>query len=376
MQSKTKVLFLIESLAGGGAEKVLTTLVQHINKQLFEVTVCAITHGGIYEEPISRVVKYKPIIKSNNQLLNKILYKLIYNYLPIRWVYNLFIPKDNDIEIAFCEGFATKLLSYSPLKQKIAWVHTDLISNPWTQGLVYNSLSQERESYARYAKIIGVSNNVSEAFYEKFSINIETIYNPINSSDILNKANTPANLPAKNRIRLVTAGRLVQQKGYDRLVKVVKDLRDAGFIFELWILGEGTDRDFLEDYIRKNNLTEFIHLCGFTNNPYPYIMTCDLFVCSSRSEGYSTAVTEALILGIPVITTKCSGMKELLGNENQWGIIVENNETSLYKPLHKILTNPQYLNELQNKAKERGAQFKIELLIASIENMLQCQIKR
>ena len=96
---------------------------------------------------------------------------------------------------------------------------------------------------------------------------------------------------------------------------------------------------------------------------------CDLFVCSSRSEGFSTSVIEALVLGIPVITTNCSGMIEILG-ENEFGIIVNNDEESLYKGLTNLLLNNNIIREYAEKAKQRGKSFKLDKSMKKIERLL------
>ena len=129
-----KLLFLIESLSGGGAEKVLSVLLKHIDKTKFDITLCTIVDTGVYTEEVRKYVKYTSVLGNpcKKSLLGKILYKIlylfIYRILPCQLIYSLFIPKGNDIEIAFVEGFCTKILSYSTNKKakKIAWVHTDL----------------------------------------------------------------------------------------------------------------------------------------------------------------------------------------------------------------------------------------------------------
>lgn len=370
MKQKTKVLFFIESLAGGGAEKTLSTIINHINKEKFDITVVTVIANGIYVDQISRFVKFKPLIKTHNLILYKILYHLIYFYLPLRMIYNLFFPKGNDVEVAFCEGFATKLLAHSPNKNKIAWVHTDMLVNPWTQGLVYSSIDKERKAYLKYNKVICVSETVKQSVKTKFGVVADTIYNPIDSDEIISKSKEKIALPIKRKLRIVTIGRLVEQKGYDRLVRVVNELRNEGFSFELWILGDGPEKKGLVDYIDKNNLDDYIKLWDYISNPYPYMITCDIFVCSSRCEGYSTAVTEAVILELPVITTLCAGMKELLG-DNTHGVIVENEDMALLEPLRKIISDPKYLAKLTQKAKKRSNNFKISRLIKPIEELLR-----
>ena len=122
---------------------------------------------------------------------------------------------------------------------------------------------------------------------------------------------------------------------------------------ELWLLGDGEQRSLLEQYIRDKNLETIVTLWGFQANPYPYLQQSDLFVCSSVSEGYSTAVTEALIIGLPVVTTACSGMDELLDN-GTYGIITTNDEGALYEGVKRYFTH----SDLLNTYKEQAIQYK------------------
>ncbi len=376
--SKRKVLFLIESLAGGGAEKVLTTLVQHIDKVKFDVTVCAISGGGKYESVVRKNVKYHAILNEpvNSTFFNGLLYKLkhhlIYHWLPMSWVYQLFVPQGNDVEVAYIEGFTTKLLSHSSniRARKHAWLHIDLFQNHWTKS-VYRNMREETDVYHRFDTIWGVSYTVQQAFMKEFP-NVHTpvgiIYNPINSKQIRNMATDEIDTKHKHPL-LVTVGRLEHQKGYDRLVKICKNLLGNGYEFELWIIGAGSQGNQLKQYIQENNLMATVKLLGLQDNPYKYMAQGDLFVCSSRSEGYSTAVTEALILGLPVITTDCSGMAELLKN-GECGMITENDDQALYEGLKRVLDDTALLEDYRKKAVERGKDFAIESLMEPIENLL------
>ena len=117
------------------------------------------------------------------------------------------------------------------------------------------------------------------------------------------------------------------------------------------------------------NMEGYVSLMGYKQNPYPYLLSSDLFVCSSRSEGYSTAVTEALILGIPVITTNCSGMEELLG-KGKYGMIVDNEASALYDGIKMLISNKILLNTFRQKAKERGAFFNKVSLLSRIISLI------
>ena len=374
ISSRRKILFFLESLAGGGAENVLTTLVENIDKTRFDVTVCTVVDTGVYRDRVRRCVNYCSIIEESNSLLGRLKYKLIYSILPPRLVYRLFVPKGYDVEIAFIEGYATRIISASTNKhsRKIAWVHTDLVNNHWTD-IAYRSRSEESEAYAKFDDVVCVSENVSNSM---LSINpslqnLRVIYNPVDDVSIREKAEESVadSKFIEGQIKLVSVGRLVSQKGYDRLLPILKRLHDEGYSFVMNILGEGPDRSELERYITANEMESYVSLMGFTSNPYPYIKASDLFVCSSRSEGYSTAVTEALILGVPVITTLCSGMEELLGN-GEFGIIVDNDDDALLDGLKRLLSDATLIQSYRMKSQIRGKDFSLERQIRRIEGFL------
>lgn len=114
---------------------------------------------------------------------------------------------------------------------------------------------------------------------------------------------------------------------------------------------------------------------GYRDNPYKYVANCDLYVCSSRREGFSTAVTESLIVGTPVISTDCSGAKEMLGENNEYGLVVENNEVALYKGLKYILDTPQWINHYKKKAAERGKYFNKSNTVSEVEKNVRGIVK-
>ncbi len=355
---RKKVLFVIESLSGGGAEKVLTVLLKHIDKTRFDVTLCTVVETGVYMDEVKKYVSCTSILGNPNRktFLGKawyrFKYKCVYNWLPLIWVYRLCVPHGNDVEVAFVEGFATKLMAASSNKQakKLAWVHTDLINNHWIES-IYQNITEERLYYQKYDQIIGVSKQVTNSVQHLYHLkNVITCYNPIESDVILKWAEENISLPPKKEsLRLVSVGRFVPQKAFDRLLCVVNRLYKEGFSLELWLLGDGEQRPLLEQYIRDENLEGIVTLWGFQTNPYPYLQHSDLFVCSSVSEGYSTAVTEALIIGLPVVTTACSGMDELLDN-GTYGTVTENDEGALYEGVKRCFTQSDLLNTYKEQA--------------------------
>lgn len=374
-----KILFFIESLSGGGAEKVLTDLVSNLDKTKYDITVCSLVDIGVYNAYLKEICNYKSVLGNPDILssFSRITYKikyLLFRKLPPQWIYKFLNMGHFDTEIAFIEGFATKIIGSSTNKKsnKIAWVHIDLFANHWTSK-EYKSLEEEVRIYKNFNHIVSVAESVQQAFSKRFNItnSLCVKYNPVDRNEIIKKSKDPIeNLDSNNKkIRLVTVGRLEPQKGYDRLLEVIYMLKSEGFNIELWIIGEGTKRNELENYITSNQLQNDVILKGFQTNPYKFIENSDAFVCSSRSEGFSTVVTEALILGKPVVATDCSGMKELLG-DSEFGLITKNNTDDLYVGLKKFLSDQNLRDHYTKKSNERSADFDIKATIKSIEDLL------
>lgn len=380
---KKRLLFFANSLYGGGAEKVLQTLLINLDSYKYDITLYSVNEDVLNNKYPSNI-KYKYIFKqhANNiisrlwaKITNKIKLIVYYNLSP-KWFYRLFVKGKYDTEIAFIEGYSTRIISGSTNKSsnKVAWVHIDLLNNHWT-NIAYQNKIEEEISYYKYNNIICVSENVEESMLKLFPKlkKVQVKYNPIDDKSIRKFSTencTYYNDLNLDTIKLVSTGRLVHQKGYDRLLPIIKRLVDDGHNIHLTILGEGSDRRELEEYITNNNLNNVVSLPGFVQNPYAIMANSDIFVCSSRAEGYSTAVTEALILGLPIVTTNCSGMKELLGENNEYGIVIQNNEEALYNGIKLMITDKDIFKLYKSKAIARGKDFSLSKQISEIENIL------
>ena len=224
------------------------------------------------------------------------------------------------MEIAFVEGFATKLLSYSTnsMAKKIAWVHCDLKNQPWTiQKGICKDKKEEKDVYCKYHKAVCVSKQVEEVMREYYGLsNTITIYNPLDSKAIMQLAKQPVTLSVDTtKFNVISVGRLERVKGFDRLIPIICNIRDNGADVHLWIVGEGTEEKALKQLVQECGLENDVTFTGFQSNPYSLLSRMDLFVCSSRAEGFSLAIAEALILNVPVLSMNCSGPNELLAND-------------------------------------------------------------
>ena len=372
-----KVLFVIESLGGGGAEKVLTTIVKYLDKSKYDITVLLVTEVGIYLKEVKkycRVVAMLPNYDSLESFVDKLKYKLDYKYIyssSPRKVYKKYIKEEYDIEIAFVEGYATRLIANSPNKnsKKIAWVHIDMRENPYADQY-YKSLEEHIECYKNFNDVICVSSSVKKVMEDKFKLenNLKVIYNPIDAHQILEKAKEFSIEKDLKKINIITVGRLENQKGFDRLINAIGRINSDKLNIHLNILGEGSKYNELKDLIHLNKLENTVSLLGFKKNPFPWVLSSDIFICTSRAEGYSLVIAEAMVLGIPIISVNCSGPNELL-DFGKYGLLIENSDSAIRDVLCSIVDKKINLENLKLLSNHRGKDFKLANILEQIEEV-------
>lgn len=382
---RKRIVFITESLYGGGVQRILQIILSYFDYSRYEVTLYTVRKDEMRREYFPEEINYKYIFdapQKDDSFLRKVWYKIknkikleiYYHYSP-QLFYRLFIKERPDVAIAFLEGYATRLVSGFPKRVKrIAWIHTDIEINHWSK-IAYRSILEEKEIYRDgFNKVICVSNTVFEKI-NIFSGNIKNacvVHNPIDRRLIINSSLQPAeDLVYERKERLIMSlGSLIEIKGYNRLLSVANKLKEEGYDFKLFILGDGIQREELNLFINNNDLMSFVYLLGYKENPYNYLNQCDIYVCSSYAEGYNTAITEALVLGKAVVSTDCSGVKEQLGEHNEWGICVPNSEEGLYGGLKQML-NPDTLKYYTEQATKRGKDFTLEKSMNKIYQLIE-----
>lgn len=364
-----KILFLIHDLGQGGAEKVLVNLVNNMDPKQFDITVMALFGGGVNEQFLKPHVHFRAVfprmIPGNSKLMK---------LLSPKQLHKLCVKEHYDIEISYLEGPAARVISGCQDKDTklVSWIHVEQHTmNNLTAS--FRSEQEARDCYARFDQTICVSEYVKNDFCSilDFAKPCQVLYNTVESDKILEmSAESAPELADDDKIRLVAVGTLKESKGYDRMLRLIKKLDDTRYPVHLYILGEGPQRKDLEQYVRDNNLGEAVTFLGYNTNPYRYVAKCDLFICASFAEGFSTAATEALIVGTPVCTVEVSGMKEMLGENNEWGIVTENDEEALYAGIKRVLDDPKLLACYKEKAAQRGKTFSTENTVKAVDEML------
>lgn len=357
----------MDSLRDGGAEKILVDILNQFPKNEFDVELKLIRLQGPHLERINPDIRLSYIRKDKKGLYAKFIDRII-GHLNANLLYRIFIHGKYDIVVAFMEGPSTKIISGGTHNiQKIGWVHSDLLRNNWIKYFC-KSEKQHRKCYEKLDKIVCVSEGVREAFIKRFGF-VEKIivrHNPVDAEDILKKSQNQFDLDYSDEyINAISAGRFVEQKAFDKLIHIVEKLQDEGIKIRLYLLGTGIMETELKAYVDLHHISDKIIFLGFQENPYPYLKAANIYICSSIAEGYSTTVTEAVVLGLPVITTDCAGMYELLGN-NEYGIITDNTEEALYYGLLNLLSNRDKFDFYKSQALARSKQLRNNNNIDSI----------
>ena len=326
---KRSVLFCIQSLGGGGAEKLLIDILHRLNTDAFDIDVCVISRGGVYYKDLPDYVNY-------------------YVYYEL----DAFPDKKYDVEIAFLEGEPTKLVALHPSSAvKIAWVHTDMYANRQSAN-AYKNLTEEAFCYSMMDHIVFVAQTSMLQFEKLFpdiQVSKTVIYNMIIKEAVISKSQAFSCPIEKTKLTMCTLSRLIWVKGVERLIPVLSRLKNEGFDFHHWIIGDGFQKKTIQQLIEKHDLKNTVFLLGFQKNPFPYLKVSDIFVSTSLLEGLPLALGEALCLGIPVIATNVSGSAEILGY-GAYGMLVESNEDAIYMGLKEMIINETLRNEYAQKA--------------------------
>ena len=367
---RIKVLFLIHDLGQGGAEKVLVNLVNHMDQAKFDITVVSLFGGGINEQFLDPSVRYrsvfKRIIPGNSKIMKLFSPEQLHSFC---------IKERYDIEVSYLEGPSARIISgcKDDSALLVSWIHVEQ-HNIKKLSSSFRSEKEAVSCYNRFDRTICVSQTVMDDFCSilKFSRPCEVIYNTVESEKILALSKEKAREIVKTEgcTDLIAVATLKESKGYLRLLRIIKRLTDESYNIILYILGKGPQEKELKEYVRNLALSERVVFLGYDVNPYKYVSKCDLFVCSSFAEGFSTAATESLIVGTPVCTVEVSGMKEMLGENNEYGVVTENSEDSLYDGIKSFLDNPEKLQYYKTQAEKRGRDFYSKETVLSVENML------
>lgn len=255
--------------------------------------------------------------------------------------------KDYDVVISWEELFSMYLLAEAiDTNVKIAWIHPDYIQCGFNKNI-------DEEPLKKLNAIVAVSKQGQKNMQQVFENNISKIKyirNYIDIEKVIKKSNEKIYDMKTDRFTMVTVARLQNiSKALDRAIIIANHLKNDGFSFRWYIVGDGEDRNNIQKMIDEYNLEEYVYLLGNKKNPYPYIKKSNLFVLQSYYEGRPMAVDEALLIGTPVFVTNYASAIDQVPATYGW--VVDNSETAIYQGITTILTNPMLINKKKEALK-------------------------
>ncbi len=371
-----KILFVLPWLAIGGLERVQVNLANALVDRGYDVTVMTLNPQADLKNELSPKVKYVYKPPKPHPIAQRIPYIRNRFYDDGMWetrasakkLYQYYVGNEQyDVEVGFFRGLSVKIISGStnPHSVKLAWVHSDF---KFCTGITNNfkTMAAAKAAYGKFDRIICVSDRAKESFIEVIGYpeKATRIYNLMPAQKIRTLSEGSCNA-VKRKFTVVSVGRFNAQKGFDRLIGAIKKLIADGTDMELWLIGDGEEREKLQALAAGG---ERIRFFGSQQNPYPYMKQADLYVCSSRFEGFNLTVAEALILGRPVLSTDCTGPTEILDG-GKYGKIVENSEEGIYQGIKELMEDTKTRQRYKKKAKERAIYFAPEKAVQEIETL-------
>jgi glycosyltransferase involved in cell wall biosynthesis len=351
------ILFITHNLKGGGIQKVTIDAAEYHIKIGNKVTILTLENGVDFS--FNSKIKHFTLpvknflLKRPHLALYFILYTLILrNIFPqsesvwASWLYkkifSSFILSQSTFDCIFINGARTmKKMSHITEPNTVFSLHLPhVLSSKHSRYYDYLFTKQFANK-----KIYTVSDFIKKPIALKIerlkldSISLETIYNPCDKEKLSILSNE--NLDFKEKF-ILAIGRLSIQKRFDILIDAYHLSKPP---YKLIILGEGNQRELLEDKIKKLNLSNNVLLPGFEKNPLKWMGACEFFVLSSDVEGFGLVITEALACGKPVITTDCGPVTEILKGELKQGIVPKGNSSALANKITEYTNNPIYPNE-------------------------------
>lgn len=370
---KIKVVFMVQQLVCGGAEQALYDLISLLDKTKFDVSVLALVGGGVWEDkfraagiPVTNIFYRRPqsgspMVFMKHQLRKMRIHSVMWK--DSRKLLKMFVPQETDIVVAYSMwGDENAALAYDT--KHVRFIHGNVANNPDFRKIIEDNLKFMRE----YQRIICVSQESYHAFRQFTGLKdtVRMYYNPLNSETVRQLARQTVELPSDVPV-ICAVGRLAPEKGYDRLIRIHKDILQQGTAHRLVLVGDGPEKEKLMRTVRETGTEESVIFAGYQSNPYPYMKNSRFLVSSSFTEGLPVIAMEALSLGIPIVSAVPS-IGEIFGNEC-CGIITENDNESLKEGIRKMLLDEAFYAEARQGACSRSTFFDGRRMVKEIEDM-------
>lgn len=371
---RPRVLFCIPELARGGPDAVFFNLLRTIDQERFEPFLAVTTPEGAYLQELGQRV---PVLQVGPQRY------------PVRGVIRAVRAIRPDVVLATlrmnltCAAASPLFGRPTPLILRIAnnvsgelEYQTHRSSDAKTRTIELANRVMVARATTLIAQSEAMVEDIDQLYGPRAVAKTVVLPNPVDVDRLaVRGAERPTVALETGVPQLVSAGRLTFQKGFDRLVSAFARIRQVHPAARLWILGEGEDRPALEAQIAGLGLSQAVDLPGFVDNPVPYYRAADLYVCSSRYEGFPNSVAEALAVGTPIVVPRGAPGGEALVTPTNGRTVDDGTEEQLAQGALAVLAT---LSDFSGRdiAAECGTRFSLAAITARYENLLARSVLR
>ena len=385
MKNKKKIIFVTQALWIGGIETALVNLINKLDYNKYDVT-CLITQN--YLDMAERLTKNCRLIVADRHSL--VTFTKPYKFEKLfkileepqgatrfrRLIWHILNILFKALENHLYSGYIKEQLKYESFDTAV--IYSDRTAEIAVKAInakkflmFYHHGAMRKEYHDRYGyekseKIIGVSDNIAQklkAYRKRYANKIVAVNNVIDVDSIIEKSKEPIEegLFPENNFNIVSCGRLAKEKGFDLAVEACRLLVENNQKNINWILvGDGPKRESIEKQIALYGLENYVKLIGMKKNPYPYIARADLYVQPSRIESFGLTIAEAMILGVPVLSTQTDGAKEIFAVK-EVGLLCKISGEDIFKGIQKLKNQKQKYSDVSFVFREKNENV-IELL--------------
>ena len=359
MGNKRNVLFIIDSLTCGGAEKSLISLLPLLDYSKVQVDLMLVERGGVFEQYIPKEVNVLTLSRPQTMFyrIGLLWFSILLRVMrqrhgaEVRWmamhgVYGT-LKKEYDVAIAYQQGFPTYYVAQKvKARRKYAWVNADLQKAGYCEAF-------NRRHYDMYDKVVPVSDVICDMMSKMEYVDASklfTVYDILNPDLIRTMSQEKLDVLTNQGNTIVTTGRLALPKNHVLAVETAALLKQKGLDFVWYFVGDGPERRHIERLIERYALEEQVKLVGMQPNPYPYMAMADVYVQTSSFEGFGLTINEARILHKPVVSTNFPVVyNQIKDGEN--GLIAEMNPESVADKILLLMNDEELRNRIVDATK-------------------------
>lgn len=340
-----KLLFSAYDMNVGGIETSLLTLLNTLIDKNYDITLVLEKKQGIFLSELDsriHIIEYTPC---------NISLGLVRKFINLVKRINFIIKYKNKFDFSASYATYSKMASFTARtasNNNALWVHSDYMQ-------VYNKDIEKIQNFfdnlkcGEFKNIILVSKASYNSFYRVYpelEDKLVLVGNLINYQKIQALANKNIDIK-KEKYTFLTVGRHDEkEKKLTRVIDVAEKLKNEGFSFSIWFVGEGKDTELYKNLIKEKGLQDYIKLLGIQKNPYPYFKKADAVLLTSDYEGYPVVFQEAFVLGKPIITTDVSDAK--IDIENKYGSVTSKDTESIYEAMKQFIKEGYTIREKFN----------------------------